>query len=231
MAGFDVDDVNMEFLDVTPDPDAYAVIVLSRHESSSKTKSLTVHYPGNPTDEARFGGRPRELAYAAADVGLVLLRAYAKRAEESGLLNEYEVTLEATHHGPTGNRKPLAFIEIGSTQAEWSDRRALEALADAVIEAISAETLGSCRPAIGLGSTHYPRPFTIMELRGEACFGHIISKHALKEVRDDVIAQAVQKSSPGGAREAVIEKSSVKSALRQQLKDVLSAVGVTVREV
>jgi len=107
----------------------------------------------------------------------------------------------------------------------------LEALADAVIEAISAETLGSCRPAIGLGSTHYPRPFTIMELRGEACFGHIISKHALKEVRDDVIAQAVQKSSPGGAREAVIEKSSVKSALRQQLKDVLSAVGVTVREV
>jgi len=63
MAGFDVDDVNMEFLDVTPDPDAYAIIVLSRHESSSKTKSLTVHYPGNPTDEARFGGRPREMAH------------------------------------------------------------------------------------------------------------------------------------------------------------------------
>ncbi len=229
MGGFGVDDVLFEFLDRSPDPSAEAVIVLSRHESSSRTRSLTVHFTGNPTDEARFGGRPRELSYAPADLGMKLLEAYAREAESLGLRGEYEVTLEATHHGPTGNSMPLVFIEVGSTEAEWSDRRALEAMASAVESAL-AGTVPSCTTGVGFGSTHYPRTFTSIELRGEACFGHIISKHAVGSLSDDVISQAVRKTLPGGARVAYIERGSVKSAARAALAKALSNLGVEVRE-
>ena len=34
---------------------------------------------------------------------------------------DYEITIEATHHGPTSLKKPLLFIEIGSTEKQWAD--------------------------------------------------------------------------------------------------------------
>lgn len=230
MGGYGVDDVLFEFLDRSPDPSAEAVIVLSRHESSSGRKSLTVHFTGNPTNDARFGGRPRELSYAPANLGMALLTSYLREAEALGISHEYEVTLEATHHGPSGNSMPLVFIEIGSTQAEWSDRRALEAMVSA-IELSIGRPEPTCTPAIGLGSTHYPKPFTAIELRGEACFGHIISKHAISSLNDDVISQAVRKTLPGGAKVAYVERSSVKSAVRASLTRALSSLGVEVREI
>ncbi|MGC9210135.1 MAG: D-aminoacyl-tRNA deacylase [Acidilobus sp.] len=230
LAGFDVDDVMFEFLDRTPDETADAIIVLSRHESSSKAKSLTVHFPGNPSDEARFGGRPRELSYAPADLGKALLTAYLREAESSGLLSEYDVTLEATHHGPTSNRKPVVFIEIGSTEAEWSDERALRAMVNAVEVAIEAPP-PSCVPAVAFGSTHYPKQFTSIELREDVCFGHIVSKHFIPYLADDVISQAVMKTLPGGAKRAYIERGSVKSSKRRALWEGLVRLGVEVVEV
>ncbi|MGC9071876.1 MAG: D-aminoacyl-tRNA deacylase [Acidilobus sp.] len=225
LAGYDVDDVMFEFLDITPDPTADAIIVLSRHESSSKIKSLTVHFPGNPSDEARLGGNPRELSYAPADLGRTLLVAYFREAEAAGLLGEYGVTLEATHHGPSGNKKPVVFIEIGSTETEWSDRRALNAMTNAIQRALETGP-SPCIPAIGFGSTHYPRSFTSIELREDVCFGHIISKHAIRSLAGDIISQAVTKTLPGGARKAYIEKSSVKSSLRGLVTRELASLGI-----
>ncbi len=230
MGGYVLDDVLFEFLDRSPDPAADAVVVLSRHESSSGKKSLTVHFTGNPTDDAKFGGRPRELSYAPASLGMALLTSYLREAEALGLSGEYEVTLEATHHGPTGNAVPVVFIEIGSTQAEWSDGRALEAMA-LTMESALRGPVPDCTPAVGFGSTHYPKPFTSIELRGEACFGHVISKHAIASLSDDVITQAVRKTLPGGAKVAYVERSSVKSAAREALSRSLSSLGVEVREI
>lgn len=230
IAGFDVDQTEFEFLDKTPEPNADAAIVLSRHESESGKKSLTLHFTGNPTAKAPFGGRPAELSFAPAPLAKALLRRYYYHAKDLGLLEAYSISLEATHHGPTTNRKPLVFIEIGSTIREWNDELALKAMANAVADVIqSSEAPQECSPVLGLGSTHYPAKFTELELSSEICMGHILSKHVLGELAPGVLRQAAEKSLPKGARVALIEKKSVNSSIRKALMDELSSMNVEVR--
>ena len=50
-------------------------------------------------------------------------------ANESGLIEEFEVTLETTHHGPLLDT-PTLFIEIGSTEEHWGRTDAAEVWAD-----------------------------------------------------------------------------------------------------
>ena len=230
LAGYNVDQVLFEFLDASPDPGADAVIVLSRHESSSKVRSLTVHFTGNPGPEAPFGGRPSELSYAPADLGLSLLRHYREAAEDRGIVDRYEVTYEATHHGPTSNSKPVVFIEIGSSPEEWGDPTAQAAMAEAVLASVR-DPPPPCAPTVGLGSTHYPAKFTAEALERGTCFGHMLSKHSLKAMSQGVLRQAVEKSLPGGAREAAVEKKGVGSELRSRILDELRSLGVAVRMV
>ena len=51
-------------------------------------------------------------------------------------LHDYKVTMEATHHGPL-IEKPCIFIEIGSTEAEWTDRIAGFVVAKTIAETIA----------------------------------------------------------------------------------------------
>ena len=222
---FAEDQTRFQFLDLTPSPEAEAVIVLSRHESSSGRKTLSVHFTGNPTGAADFGGRPKELSLAPAHLAKALLINYFSAAEELSLLNEYSLTFEATHHGPTGNAKPLVFIEVGSTEAEWNDARAIKALSNAVIGALASKQT-ECEVAIGIGCTHYPAKFTRIELSSQVCFGHILSKHVINEVSFDVLKQAVDKSLPGGARRAFIDKGSLRSGVRKQVAEALAQLRV-----
>ncbi|ADL19435.1 hypothetical protein ASAC_1030 [Acidilobus saccharovorans 345-15] len=230
IAGFDVDQTEFEFLDKTPEPSADAAIVLSRHESESGKKSLTVHFTGNPTAKALFGGRPAELSFAPAHLAKPLLQRYYYHARELGLLEAYAISLEATHHGPTTNRKPLAFIEIGSTAKEWNDELALKAMANAVADVLqSSNAIQGCSPVLGLGSTHYPARFTELELSSEVCMGHILSKHVLGELAPGALRQAVEKSLPNGARSALIEKKGASSSVRKALIDELNSMNVKVQ--
>ena len=231
LAGFSVEQVRFEFLDETPDPEADAVIVLSRHASQSGRPTLSAHHTGNPTREAGLGGDPETLAWSVPKLSSLLLRLYAEEAENAGLLGKYEVSLEATHHGPTSNRKPLVFIEIGSTPEEWRDEKAQKAMAAAVARALESD-LPECEPAAGFGGTHYPRKFTRLHLEGELCFGHIIPKYAFaRGVPDHVIVDAVRKSWPEPARVGVIERKSLRSADRRRVQLALDELGVPVRTV
>ncbi len=200
VAGFEAETVEMEFLDHTlPNVDAY--IVLSRHASTSGRPTLSLHYPGNPGDEARLGGRPRELSYTWPRLLSLLARLYHREAEERGLLSRYSFSLEATHHGPTGLKRPIVFIEIGSTPDKWEDPEAQEAMASAVAEAarllsergVAALPTG-CRIAIGVGGTHYPEKHTRLLLEGRFCYGHIFAKYVLTALTEEVLAEAVEKS-------------------------------------
>ncbi len=223
IAGFNVDVVNMEFLDETPDPEAEAIIVLSKHRAESGRKTLSVHHTGNPTGRA-WGGEPYKLSTSYPALSKALLTSYAKTAREQGL-EEYHVTLEATHHGPTRPFKPIVFIEIGSTEKEWTDERARIAMALAVAEAISKKT-PECNPTTGIGGTHYPEKFTKIHLEEmETCLGHIISRHQIDEgVPDHVIRQAIEKTHPQKAQKIIIEKKSLKSEQRKKLEETAKQV-------
>ncbi len=194
LAGFREDTIYFDFLDETAPGEVEAYIVLSRH--SGGKPSLTAHYPGNPGPEAPYGGRPRELAHTWPRLIAALLRRYHRTAERHGLLESFQLTLEATHHGPTSLSRPIVFIEIGSSEKEWSLEKPHQAMAEAVAETLregwSREPCTTV--AIGLGDTHYPAKHTKALLEGGVCYSHIFSKHVLDKLTEEVLLQAVEKS-------------------------------------
>ncbi len=224
LGGYSEETVNFEFLDKTPDPNSDAIIILSRHSSQKKIKTLTVHHTGNPTSRT-LGGRPFTLSYSFPALSKALLISYYKEAKRLGLLDNYDIKLEATHHGPTDVKKPLVFIEIGSSIDEWTDPLAREAMARAVINVIK-DDIKPCKPVAGFGGGHYPIKFTKMHLEGEYCFGHIIPKYAFNEgVSPEVIEQSIKRCYPKEAEAGVIEKKSLKSAQRKLVQEILEKLG------
>jgi D-aminoacyl-tRNA deacylase len=194
LAGFEEDDIYFDFLDEVFEGRVDGYIVLSRH--SGGRPSLTVHHPGNPGPEAPYGGKPRSLPPAWPSLAAHLLRTYRRVAEERELTGEFQVTLEATHHGPTELSKPIVFIEIGSSEREWVRRDAHEAMAETVLRVLrEGPKAVECRETvIGVGDTHYPVKHTRNVLEKDYCYGHIFSKHVLQYLDENILAMAVQQS-------------------------------------
>ncbi|KAK3012729.1 hypothetical protein RJ639_009562 [Escallonia herrerae] len=107
------------------------VIFLSKHTAISNRPALTVHPIGVPhlrEDEVSpAGGKPGWAAPPNPRIG-PWLRLLKTIAESHNLLPEFEVTLEATHHGPETN-SPTMFVEIGSTEEYWKRQDAAQAIA------------------------------------------------------------------------------------------------------
>ncbi|MBI5253228.1 MAG: hypothetical protein HY930_02350 [Euryarchaeota archaeon] len=175
-----------EHLDVLFDAEYY--VFASRHRSESRTKTLTVHVTGNLTSQALVGGKPRQLAWCNPSAMKVALQEL-QRAK----LQDYKVSMEATHHGPTGLKKPVLFVEVGSTETEWNDAEAVRAVASAALAA--AENRKEYESAIGIGGSHYAPRHTSAMLESSIAIGHIIPSYAIDEIDVDVLAQAVEKSS------------------------------------
>ncbi len=225
LAGFREDDIYFDFLDEVLDVEAY--IVLSRHSSSSGTPTLSIHHTGNPGPSADYGGRPRELSWVYPRLSKALFLNYYYEAEKRRLLERYVFTLEATHHGPTGLSKPLVFIEIGSSEEQWSDTIAQEAAAEAVLSTISLEKMPDCFPVVGVGGTHYPEKHTKLMLRDRYCYGHIFAKYVLQYLDEDILEQAVSKS-VDRVRAIVVLK--VPSRVKQLVKSFAAARGLEVKQ-
>jgi len=187
-----------------PDLDSFfnpqAYIFLSRHSAESGIASLTAHVTGNFSSEAKFGGNPKELG--RADPGLLknYLMALWKRREKVGA---YEVTLEATHHGPTALQKPAIFVELGPSEKYWGDKKAAGVVAEALVESLTQKQVWS-KVALGFGGTHYPEKFTRMLLEGDTAFSFIAPKHALEFVDDRMFAQMLQRTN-APVSQAVLE--------------------------
>jgi len=91
------------------------VIFLSKHTAASGTRSLTVHPIGVPwlADTTRTGGLPGRCVPPHQEIAQ-LYRKLLSEVKERSLADKYQVTLEATHHGPF-SEVPCCFVEIGST--------------------------------------------------------------------------------------------------------------------
>ncbi len=192
LAGFSDDIIYLDYVDdYLGDWEAY--VFLSRHSSASGRPTLSIHHTGNPCSEAPYGGKPRSLAVAYPRLAALLLREYRRAALEMGLLGEYQLTLEATHHGPTEPARPLVFIEIGSREEQWRDRRAQEAMAEAVYRALQASP-PACTPVVGVGGTHYPETHTRLMLDKGYCYGHIFAKYTFDCIDEEIVRMAVERS-------------------------------------
>ncbi|HKT21794.1 MAG TPA: D-aminoacyl-tRNA deacylase [Nitrososphaerales archaeon] len=177
-----------------PDLDQYfnpqAYIFLSRHSADSGIASLTAHTTGNFSAEAKFGGAARELG--KSDPGLLknYMRAlWRHRSEASG----YEITMEATHHGPTSLQKPVLFVELGSSEKYWGDKKAAAVVGKALMESLTSKEIWT-KAAVGFGGTHYPEKFTKLLIEGDYAFAFVAPKHALEHVDEGMMGQMLQRT-------------------------------------
>ena len=185
-------------LDEFFNPQAY--IFLSRHSAESGIASLTAHTTGNFSSDAKFGGNGRELGRADPALLKNYMMALWKRRE---MVKGYEITMEATHHGPTSLQKPVLFVELGSSEKYWGDKEAAAVVAEALMESLTEKQIWS-RVAIGFGGTHYPEKFTKMVIEGDTAFSFIVPKYALGYIDEAIVGQMLQRTN-APVRQAVLD--------------------------
>eukprot|EP01038_Epipyxis_sp_PR26KG_P004637 gene4637-6518_t len=97
------------------------VIFLSKHAAASGITSLTVHPIGIPwlTDNTRAGGIPGKCSPPNSRISS-LYREILDLTKTNNQQDNFQITLEATHHGPFVSI-PTCFVEIGSSEVGWSD--------------------------------------------------------------------------------------------------------------
>jgi D-aminoacyl-tRNA deacylase len=169
-------------------PQAY--IFLSRHSADSGIASLTAHTTGNFSDEAKFGGTGRELGRSDPALLKNYLRALWRHRDE---VEGYEITMEATHHGPTSLQKPVLFVELGSSERYWGDAAAARVVARSLIESLTNKEIWT-KTAVGFGGTHYSEKFTKLLLEGDMAFSFIAPKYALAHVDERMVGQMLQRT-------------------------------------
>ena len=177
-----------------PDLDQYfnpqAYIFLSRHSADSGIASLTAHTTGNFSSEAKFGGAAKELGRSDPALLKNYIRALWKHRSE---VEGYEITMEATHHGPTALQKPVLFVELGSSEKYWGDKKAAGVVGRSLMESLTDREIWT-KTAIGFGGTHYPEKFTKLLVEGEYAFSFVAPKYALENVDEEMLGQMLRRT-------------------------------------
>ena len=206
--------VDLEGLDLTAD----LVIVASSHKSASGRPTLTAHTPGN-FGPAGMGGEPGVLSINPALYVSEAVREFERLRAARSL--PYEVSLEATHHGPSFG-VPIVFVEVGSSEKQWQDREAVRTAADVIVHLLDAELEGSS--VIGVGGTHYTPYFTKKVLEGMN-FGHICPKYASDFLTLEMLEQMIEKTMPK-PEEVWIDWKGTPGGLRQKTRDWATELGL-----
>jgi D-aminoacyl-tRNA deacylase len=175
-------------------PDSVAFIFLSRHSSESGIPTLTCHFTGNFSASNPYGGNPKELGICFPS----LQKEYIKEINMvRSQVPDYEITIEATHHGPTSLKKPTLFIEIGSTAKQWVDKHAASIVCDTLISLLTRKKNNNTNctsVGIALGGTHYPTKFNQLLLDSDFGLAAVAAKHNLTTIDESMMQQMISKS-------------------------------------
>jgi D-tyrosyl-tRNA(Tyr) deacylase len=195
------------------------VIFASKHQSEKKEKTLSVHSPGN-WGEAKAGGGVGKVCRSSALFNKELFEMLNHVAREHFFDSKYKVSLECTHHGPLIN-KPCVFIEIGSTETEWRDRKAAFIIAKAIHNTIKNFYENPYRePAIGIGGPHYCPGFNKIQLGSNVAISHVIPEYALP-LTEEMVREAIEKTEED-VEFAVLDWKGLGGAeSRKQITDLL----------
>jgi len=193
------------------------IIFASKHQSEKKEKTLSIHPPGNFRN-ADLGGEKYKVCPSSALFNKFIFGKLQEKAKEANL--DYNVTLECTHHGPLIN-KPCVFIEIGSTETEWTDRRAGFIIAKVIKETIEEFKEDKYKEiAIGIGGPHYCPGFNKLQLTSNVAFSHIIPAYVMPLSSVNVL-ETIKKTLEPVDFVVLDWKGLGKSEQRQQVIDIL----------
>ena len=171
-------------------PNTSCYIFLSQHRSQANVPALTCHSTGN-FGHNKFGGKERELGICYPWIQKQYLIELNKRKDT---VPRYDIIIESTHHGPTSLKKPILFVEIGSTREQWTDKNAANTVCDSLFTVLTRKQ-GICeKVAVGLGGNHYPTKFNKILLESEYGMGPIAAKHDLAYLNNSIIVQMIQRN-------------------------------------
>ena len=164
------------------------VFILSRHVSNSNTPAMTLHAIGIPGilpygEDGKAGGKNGILVppgrYFAS-----LFRRMNELARVKFLDSDFDLTLESTHHGPVLTY-PTLYIEIGSTEIEWSRDDVADCWAEIISDVLGMFDLESSNfnpesdVMIGFGGGHYAPRHKAVIINSDINLGHIIANYSL----------------------------------------------------
>jgi D-aminoacyl-tRNA deacylase len=181
-------------------------VFASRHKSSNKIPWLGGHFTGE------LERNNYELS-VAAPAGLRSFLLNIARTAPVG----YRISAEATHHGPSAVTLPSFFAEIGSCEEQWSDPRAGEAVARAILDL-------DCRMLpvfLGFGGGHYMQRQTNLMLETDIAFGHLFSDYQINYIDEKLVKEAKRKSA---SDYAYIDRKSLKAEERDKLAAILDEI-------
>lgn len=198
------------------------IIFASKHESEKKEKTLSIHAPGNWRESRPgMGGKSFLVSKTSALFQKKLFEEMNKKAKEYSLDKKYKVTLECTHHGPLLD-KPCLFIEIGSTENEWRDRKAGFVLAKAIKDSINTFKENPYREiAIGIGGPHYCPNFNKIQLKSNIAISHIIPSYQLP-LTEEMILKAIKTTQEDVDFVLLDWKGLGNKEIRNEIKEIIS---------
>ncbi len=177
--------------------DILEVIFLSRHFAASGIPSLTLHVIGVPGESpvgniAEFGGIKGQVVLPNQRFA-AWFRRMCQAGTEHGLIPEFDMTIETTHHGPSLSA-PTMFVEIGSSESHWDRRDAAEAWADVISDGLgldgsgglgnwhnlSSEEKSAAKIMLGLGGGHYAPRHTDVLRKTNCWAGHQLAGYSLE---------------------------------------------------
>ena len=203
------------------------IIFASKHQSAKKEKSICVHAPGN-WRIAEFGGENRKVCKTSALFSKKIFEKLNENAKKYRL-RDYNITLEATHHGPLIN-KPCIFVEIGSTETEWNDK-----IAGFVVAKTISEMMINFKPnpyheiAVGIGGPHYCPNFNKIQLSSNIAVSHVIPQYSLPAT-EEMIKEAIQKTDEEVDLVLLDWKGLGSAEHRQELIDVLDRLHINYKK-
>jgi len=229
------------------------VLVLSRHVSSSNTPAITLHAIGLPGETPLGGpgiaGGERGFVVPPSPRFASLYRKMLELARHEGLHEEFDLTIETTHHGPK-LESPSLYIEIGSTELEWNRKDVAGVWSNVICDVLGlndGEPLGiwdgDGSVMVGFGGGHYaPRHKAVVE-SGNFWLGHVLANYSLrfeaneedpgepggnwKESVSNAI-DATRAAFPGGEIFAHLDRKSFRGWQRSSLVAYLEEIDVPV---
>ncbi|MFP4424504.1 MAG: D-aminoacyl-tRNA deacylase [Candidatus Woesearchaeota archaeon] len=213
----DTDSVHCEKID--QDLPEEMIIFATKHQSKAKRPCLCCHVPGN-WNTADIGGEEKTLCKAPAE--------YIRKAllilDDINDLG-FEVSIEQTHHGPAIN-KPCMFIEIGSSQEEWENKKAGKLIAETIIRLTNTPP-EKRRTALVLGGGHYNETANKLIRNSELAIGHICAKFLLEGLDKIILEQAIEKNTTRA--DLIVLDWKGLGPHKQKVKKILSDIDIEVK--
>lgn len=188
-----LNDLKLSETEINPD----LLIFASRHTSKTARPAFLAHTTGNWSKDADFGGEPYDLSLTSA---LFHKAGFISIFEQETIISSNQTTfssdVEVTHHGPTTLEKPLVFMELGSSKAEWNIKEAGESLAKTILNTIlkyhklKEET--NQKIGLGFGGTHYAPNFNRLIGSKDVALSFICPKYYIQELNIEMIEKMIK---------------------------------------